>query len=220
MNLLCGFFAILINEPIISFFLLLIGIIFDFFDGFSARLLKVPSVFGKELDSLADMVSFGVVPGFLYYHHVLKGSEEMGFIYVLKLFTATLVPILASLRLAKFNTKDSGKIGFAGLPSSAAALMIISIPFLAAKNNQFMLQLLSYDFFIFGVPILFGLLMVTNLPMFNFKSFKGGIKKNAIQFIYIISLIPVIYSLKWFAIPVSILWYIAFSITTIPFWRK
>lgn len=135
MNLLCGFLAILINDLIWSFYLVLIGIAFDFVDGLSARLLKVPSLFGKELDSLADMVSFGVVPGFLYYHHVLGGNDSPSLLFSLKLFIATLIPVLAAIRLAKFNVADSGKVGFEGLPSSAAALVIISIPFIIAQEN-------------------------------------------------------------------------------------
>ena len=84
------------------------------------------------------MVSFGVAPGLLYYHHVLRGNEEEGSTFVLYLVVATLIPVLAGLRLAKFNVKDSGKIGFAGLPSSAAALMIVSIPFLVADYDPSM----------------------------------------------------------------------------------
>jgi len=168
MNLLAGFFAILINDPITSFYLILIGIAFDFVDGLSARLLKVPSAFGKELDSLADMVSFGVAPGFLYYHHVLRGNEASGSVFVLYLLVATLIPILAGLRLAKFNVKDSGKIGFAGLPSSAAALMIISVPFLLANYNRWIDMAIDYEWVKVGVPMVFALLMVTNIPMFNF----------------------------------------------------
>ena len=220
MNLLCGFIAILINDPIISFYLVLIGIAFDFVDGFSARALKVPSLFGKELDSLADMVSFGVVPGFLYYHHVLKNDTDEGFFFIIKLLVATLIPILAGLRLAKFNVKDSNKIGFAGLPSSGAALLVISIPFLVEIKHPFFIQLINNDFIVVSLPVVMALLMVTNIPMFNFKNFAGGIKGNIIQFIYVITLIPMILFLKWGALPISIFWYIILSVITIPIWRK
>ena len=220
MNLLCGFIAILINEPIISFYLVLIGIAFDFVDGFSARTLKVPSLFGKELDSLADMVSFGVVPGFLYYHHILKNDSDEGFYFILKLLIATLIPILAGLRLAKFNVKDGGKIGFAGLPSSAAALFIISIPFLIAKEHPFFLQLMDNEMIPLFLPLPFALLMVTDVPMFNFKSFAAGVKGNLIQIIYVITLIPIGLFMGWGALSISIFWYIILSVITIPIWRK
>jgi len=220
MNLLCGFFAILINEPITSFYFVLVGIAFDFVDGFSARVLKVPSAFGKELDSLADMVSFGVVPGFLYYHHILKNDLDEGFYWILKLFIATLIPVLAGLRLAKFNVKDSGKIGFSGLPSSAAALLIISIPFLIAKQNVFFLQLLNNELLSVILPIPVALLMVTNVPMFNFKSFASGIKGNIVQLFYTLTLIPIAIFMGLAALPISIFWYILLSVFTIPIWKK
>lgn len=220
MNLLCGFFAILINEPIISFYLVLIGIAFDFVDGFSARVLKVPSLFGKELDSLADMVSFGVVPGFLYYHHILKQDGDETFYFILKLIIATLIPILAGLRLAKFNVKDGSKIGFAGLPSSAAALFIISIPFLQANQHEFVLQLVQDKTISLILPLPFALLMVTNIPMFNFKSFKSGIKGNIIQLIYLITTLSIIPFASWSTLPISIFWYIVLSVITIPVWKR
>ncbi len=220
MNLLCGFVAILINEPIISFYLVLIGIAFDFVVGFSARMLRVPSLFGKELDSLADMVSFGVVPGFLYYHHILKDGLDTGGLFYLKLGVATLIPILASLRLAKFNVKDSGKIGFSGLPSSAAALGIICIPFLVAKGELFFIRIIEQEWMVMAYPLILSLLMVTSLPMFNFKSLKAGIKGNIIQILYVLSLIPLALWLGWSALPLSILWYVVLSLITAPVWRK
>ena len=90
MNLLCGFWAILINDPVISFYYVLVAIVFDFFDGLSARALKVQSMFGAELDSLADMVTFGVVPGFLFYHHVLLDPADSTAIMFAKMLLATL----------------------------------------------------------------------------------------------------------------------------------
>lgn len=229
MNLLCGFLAILINDPIGSFYLVLVGIAFDFVDGLSARLLKVPSLFGKELDSLADMVSFGVVPGFLYYHHVLASDDSPSLLFSLKLFVATLIPILAALRLAKFNVKDGGKIGFEGLPSSAAALAIISIPFIIAQENNsaFLTKIievyLDSNLLSLGIPFLFAILMVTKLPMFNFKSFTGGIKGNWVQLLYVLSLVSmgIIFSETiWLCIPLSIIWYVILSLITVPFWKK
>lgn len=224
MNLLCGFIAILVNDPIISFYLVLVGIAFDFVDGLSARLLKVPSLFGKELDSLADMVSFGVVPGFLYYQHVLVPVETSGSLYFINLLVATLIPVCAALRLAKFNVEDSGKVGFAGLPSSAAALAIISIPFIIAQSDHsWVLSFQSSVVLPLLFPLFFSILMVTNLPMFNFKSFKGGLKGNWVQLVYVVSVLclPFLFTdFIWLSIPVSILWYVIWSLVTVPFWRK
>lgn len=223
MNLLCGFWAILINDPILSFYLVLIGIAFDFVDGFSARALKVPSQFGKELDSLADMVTFGVVPGFLFYHHVLKSDTDEGLFMLLNLLIATLVPVFAGLRLAKFNVKDSGKIGFAGfagLPSSAAALAIIAVPFVMSLETPLGSYFNQNQQWLFFVPLFFSILMVTDVPMFNFKSFKAGIKGNLIQLIYVATLIPIALVLRWDGLIISILWYIVLSVLSIKIWRK
>lgn len=224
MNLLCGFLSLLINEPITSFYLILIAIAFDFVDGLSARLLKVPSAFGKELDSLADMVSFGVAPGFLYYHHVFTLQASSGLLSSLEYFIATLIPVLAALRLAKFNVKDGGKIGFEGLPSSAAALAIISIPFLMAQENTIIWQIAdSSIFYAFIFPLIMALLMVSKLPMFNFKQLGKGLQANGIQLIYLLSIILLAIVFKdniFILMPVAIIWYILLSLLTVKIWKK
>lgn len=224
MNLLCGFLSLLINEPITSFYLILIAIAFDFVDGLSARLLKVPSAFGKELDSLADMVSFGVAPGFLYYHHVFALDISIGLLSSLEYFIATLIPVLAALRLAKFNVKDGGKIGFEGLPSSAAALAIISIPFLMAQENTIIWQIADSSIvYAFIFPLIMALLMVSKLPMFNFKQLGKGLQANSIQLMYLLSIILLAIVFKdniFILMPVAIIWYILLSLLTVKIWKK
>lgn len=223
LNLLCGFVAILINEPEASFYLILVAIAFDFVDGLSARMLKVPSAFGKELDSLADMVSFGVVPGFLYYHHALLLMETNSSFYFIQLFVATLIPVCAALRLAKFNVSSSNTIGFEGMPSSAAALAIISIPFILSQNKIDLISFQASNILLFAFPLLFSILMVTKLPMFNFKNLKGGLKSNWVQLVYVVSVLalPFLFSdFFWLSVPISIIWYAVFSLLTVPFWKK
>jgi CDP-diacylglycerol---serine O-phosphatidyltransferase len=207
MNLLCGFWAILINDPVISFYYVLVAIAFDFVDGLSARALKVQSLFGKELDSLADMVTFGVVPGFLYYHHMLQNDLDDTAIMFGKMLLATLIPVCAGLRLAKFNVKDSGKKGFVGLPSSASALMIISLPFLGETWTD-----LVGSWSVLIIPIVFSLLMVSSFPMFNLKGLNLGLKANIYPLIYGITLLPMIYFFGWLTLPLSLLWYLLLSI--------
>lgn len=207
MNLLCGFWAILINDAVVSFYFVLVAIVFDFFDGLSARALKVQSMFGAELDSLADMVTFGVVPGFLYYHHVLSDPTDSMLLMFGKMLLATFIPVCAGLRLAKFNVQDSGKKGFVGLPSSAAALMIISIPFLGSEWNA-----IAPDWSQYAVPILFSLLMVSNMPMFSLKGLELGWKANIYPLVYTVTLLPAVFMFGWLTLPVSILWYLVLSI--------
>ncbi len=207
LNLLCGFWAILVNDPQLSFYLVLVAIGFDFVDGLSARALKVQSLFGKELDSLADMVTFGVVPGFLYYHHVLQPLADGTLASVGLMLLATLVPVCAGLRLAKFNVKDSGKKEFSGMPSSAAALMIVSIPYLGLEWVSW-----TGNWPLIALPLVFSLLMVSKLRMFSLKNLNGGWKANLFPIIYALGMLPLIFLLGSYALPVSILWYLMLSL--------
>lgn len=211
MNLLCGFWALLINDPMYSFYLILIAITFDFIDGLSARALKVQSIFGKELDSLADMVSFGVVPGYIYYHHIFGNANNSGISYIVELLIATIIPICVGLRLAKFNVKDSGKKYFSGLPSSAGAFFLISIPFLNALNYWTTERFENYNIIFLILPVLISLLMVSKIPMFSFKNVNGGIRKNIIQILFLASLVIGAISFKLLILPMSILLYIILS---------
>jgi CDP-diacylglycerol--serine O-phosphatidyltransferase len=123
-----------------------------------------------------------------------------------KMLLATLIPVCAGLRLAKFNVKDSGKMGFVGMPSSASALMVISIPFL--REDWFSI---AGDWTRYFVPIIFSLLMVSNLPMFSLKGLNLGWKPNIYPIIYAVTLLPAIFFLGWMARPFSIIWYLALS---------
>jgi CDP-diacylglycerol--serine O-phosphatidyltransferase len=209
-NLLCGFWAILVNDPFYSFFLIMVGICFDFMDGLTARALKVQSLFGKEFDSMADMVSFGVVPGFLFYHHIISPFENPSFSFFGGLLAATLIPICAGLRLAKFNVHDGDKKYFSGLPSSAAAFFVISLIFMKSIRQD--ISMLENPILVVVLPLLVSLLMVTKVPMFGLKDMKGGLKRNMSVIIYIILSIPLIFLVKWYYLPISIILYIMISI--------
>lgn len=207
LNLLCGFWALLVNDATTSFYLVLIAIGFDFVDGLSARALKVQSLFGKELDSLADMVTFGVVPGFLYYHHILQPFDTGMTSMLAHFFLATLVPVCAGLRLAKFNVKDSGKKEFSGLPSSAAALMIISVPFV---GTEFLPE--GWWWIVYLIPLVFSILMVSTMRMFSLKNLTAGWKANIFPIVYALGLIPMVILIGKVAIPLAVIWYLVLSI--------
>ena len=120
MNLLCGVMGVIFTlkgRPDIGFLLMIGGAVFDFFDGLAARLLKASSGIGKELDSLADMVSFGVLPSLMLFG--LGGSS----VPVLK-YLPLILAVFSALRLAKFNLDERQHEGFIGLPTPAAALII------------------------------------------------------------------------------------------------
>ena len=148
-----------------AFIFILLAACFDFLDGFIARLLKSHSPIGAQLDSLADVVSFGLAPGFIVYLFLSSSSVEVPYCSNIK-FIAFLIPIFAALRLAKFNIDKRQTSSFLGLPVPANGLfwgtLIPSIP-LMESNHTF------YTFFVVILLIIFCLLMVSELPMYSLK---------------------------------------------------
>ena len=146
LNLISGFFAIIFassGDIVTASWLILVAMIFDFLDGFSARLLKAYSAIGKELDSLADVVSFGVAPGLIMYH-LLRNSLSLNAPLnadlnsvntLLLLLISALMPVCGALRLAIFNVDSTQTKTFKGLPIPANALAVISVV-IAGHNSQ------------------------------------------------------------------------------------
>lgn len=132
-NLFCGILAIKVGfseHYYLAGFFVIFGAIFDFFDGFAARLLKVQGEMGKQLDSLADMVTFGVAPGVVMYSFlkIFFNDHYMSVFDIAPPFIAFLIPILSAVRLAKFNIDTNQSDKFIGLPTPANAIFFISIP--------------------------------------------------------------------------------------------
>ena len=135
-NLVCGMLAIINTEHgdiIAAAVYILIALVFDFFDGFAARKLNVQSPIGKDLDSLADMVTFGVVPGLLMLHQYksLHGfnSDMVGYV-------ALLIPVFSAIRLAKFNNDIRQKNSFIGLPTPANTILIVAVVLIAQISSS------------------------------------------------------------------------------------
>jgi len=192
-NLLCGFLAIIMlgkGEMVIASYLLILALFFDFMDGFAARILKVSSELGVQLDSLADMVSFGVAPGIIAYqflHIALFGHPYASYISLV----ALLIPLCAGLRLAKFNIDKSQSSRFLGIPTPANAMLYISMPLVLLQQNPWKLwssdplaSLLLNPYFLVILIVVFSLLMVSNLPLMamKFKSLRW--QENRIRFIF------------------------------------
>ena len=153
------------NHYIGAFYFILLAACFDFLDGFSARLLKAYSPLGAQLDSLADVISFGLAPGFMIYSFLFDSSAAVQFGAYIP-FCAFLIPVFAALRLAKFNVDSRQTSSFLGLPVPANALfwgaLIPSIPL--SENNY-----IFWTFFVVALVIIFSILMVSELPMFSLK---------------------------------------------------
>lgn len=201
-----GIIWVLDGQLFYGAYFVLIAAGFDFFDGFVARLLKVQSEIGKELDSLADVVSFGVLPGIILFVMVRDQSELSWLPYL-----TLIVPMLSAYRLAKFNLDSRQSDRFIGLPTPANALFISALPHLAMEM-EFIGGFLASPWVIVGIAWVFAILLISELPLIalKFKNFKIG--DNKMRFALIgIGLV----SFSWMqlaGIPLLILAYIALSI--------
>lgn len=193
-----------------------IAAIVDFFDGFVARLLKASSELGKQLDSLADVVSFGVAPGMIVYQFLRLSfaQQENGLdINILWLIPAFIIPCAGAYRLGRFNIDTEQSYGFKGVPIPAAGLFIAAFPLIYwFSNDEWVINLLRSKWFWYAIIGLISYLMVSTLPMLALK-FKGVNLKKMMPFIIvgIVSLIAAIL-LHWMAVPIGFFTYVIVSL--------
>jgi CDP-diacylglycerol---serine O-phosphatidyltransferase len=198
-----------------------ISAIFDFLDGFAARLLKVQSEMGKQLDSLADMVTFGVAPGIIMFVY-LNQSIAITWRGEYRLMTAIafLIPVCALFRLAKFNLDERQSDSFIGLPTPAMTIFFASLPLLVPVNDQALYSLnpnwaqtiILDPIFIISSIIVLSFLMVSELPLFSLKLKHLKIKGNEIRYIFLTISIILLATLFVWALPIIILLYIILSV--------
>ena len=193
-NLLSGCASILLTftgHLELAGLMIFVAAVFDFFDGFAARLLKAYSPLGAQLDSLCDVVSFGVAPSFIMYHYLNQVvSLELGSVNVAA-FAAFFLAVFAALRLAKFNIDDRQTTSFIGLPTPAMGIFVASLPFaLRHEALSFMGGLMTNPFFLFGVVALFSYLMVSEIPFFSLKVKNLKFKEN--KHLYLVALFAII----------------------------
>ena len=159
-NLFCGLVAIVFslnNNLYFAGTFIFFGAILDFFDGLSARLLKVSSEIGKQLDSMADMVTFGVAPGMIMFQMIkLSKIDENSYIA----YIGFIITIFSAIRLAKFNIDTKQTSSFIGLPTPAAAIFIASLPIISEYQN---IQFTNSNFFI-GISVILSILLISKLP--------------------------------------------------------
>ncbi len=186
---------------------ILIAAVFDFLDGMLARLLKAYSEMGKELDSLADVVSFGVLPSVIIYQLFLQSSHpNPSWIN----YTAFLIAIFSALRLAKFNIDTRQSENFIGLPTPANAILIASLPFIP-EQRVFLAALLENSLFLAGFSLSMGLLLVSEVHLISLK-FKGlGPRENSHRYILVFSSLILLLLLKFAAVPLIIILYFLIS---------
>ena len=229
-NLFCGLIALLFafqsDFEAVAFFVVL-GIVFDFFDGFLARLLKVSGELGKQLDSLADMITSGVVPGFIMYFLIYESiiSEAESLMNNIKLdglisfstsyysYFGLILALAACYRLAKFNIDTRQSDSFIGLPTPAMSLFVVSLPLIQKYSEiDFIVDLLSNNYFLFAITILLSYLMNANLSLLALKFKSYSWKGNEFRFVLIIASIVLLITTQFLAIPVIVMIYILLSV--------
>jgi CDP-diacylglycerol--serine O-phosphatidyltransferase len=197
---------------------LLIGLagVVDFLDGFVARLFKATSEMGEQLDSLADVVSFGVAPSMIIFQFLRMSfaSAEDGIeVSYLFLFPAFFIATAAAYRLAKFNIDKTQKTIFKGVPTPAVGLLIASFPLIYwYSNNELMIKLLLNKWFLYSVIISLCWLMVSNLSIMSLKFKDLNPKTNIHIYTLLIASIIFIFTLHWMAVPLIFISYIILSL--------
>lgn len=215
-NLFCGciasYWAFQGNYKLALLFIIL-GAVFDFFDGMTARLLHVSSPIGKELDSLADDVTFGLAPAAIVFS-LFKEVHYPAFlapIVDIMPYAAFLIAVFSALRLAKFNLDERQTSSFIGMPTPANALFWGS---LTVGANDFLTSTSFNAIYLLILVIIMSLLLVAELPMFSLKFKNLSWQQNKVSYIFLIVSIPllIIFQLSGFA--AVILWYIVLSVLT------
>jgi CDP-diacylglycerol--serine O-phosphatidyltransferase len=226
MNIFCGSVAVVFavrNQLELAALFMFLGIFFDFFDGLAARLLHVKSEMGLQLDSLADVITSGLVPGVVMFQ--LFNMAEFGgwnadsgsWVANLKLtalpFFGFLITLASAFRLAKFNLDEDQQSSFIGLPTPANALLIISLPLiLLYHNNDFLNAIILNQWFLIGITIVSCYLLNANIKLFALKFANWSFKDNALRYVFIIVSLVLLITMQYLAIPLIILFYISSSI--------
>lgn len=221
-NLLCGT-LIVVNAFQLQFinvaWLAVLALVFDFLDGTAARLLKVTSPMGKELDSFADMVSFGVAPAMVLYNYWENelfngaGVQLFGKPYLDDFvpFFPLLIAAFAGYRLAKFNISEQSNDYFQGLPTPALALACFALP-LAAEQYEWSNILLTHPAFIIFFSTLGGVLLVTNIKLFSLKIGSKNRSLNILRISLLVACIALLVSLHFVGAFLCLVVYILFSL--------
>lgn len=214
LNLLCGCAGIVMafqGNLIFAAYATVAAALFDFFDGLVARWLNTYSEIGKDLDSLADVISFGVLPSAIVYQLFLKAPQLGEISYYLN-FSAFLIAMFSALRLAKFNTDLRQSENFIGLPTPANALLIASLPQIITAGGTFLSAYILNPFFLFLFSLGSGMMLVMEVPLISLKFRNLDFRENLLRYILLISGLIFILIFKFAAVPIIIFTYIILSI--------
>lgn len=224
LNLFCGCIAVVfavMNQLEFAAIFVFLGIFFDFLDGFAARILNVKSEIGVQLDSLADMVTSGVVPGIVMFQ-LLNMAQKGGWnldllgmhtdVGLLPLF-GFIITLASAYRLAKFNVDEDQVSSFLGLPTPANTILILSLPLiLFYQNNETLNGIILNQWFLIGLTILSAYLLNSRIELFALKFKNWSFKDNGIKYLFLIGSLVLLLTMKFLAIPVIIIFYILASL--------
>ena len=233
LNLLCGCVAIMFavsGDLVSASFFAFAGIFLDFFDGLAARVLNAQSQVGLQLDSLADVVTSGVLPGVVMVQllsEALTGTSlDIGTIFSDTAnstsiesylpFIGLLIAVASGYRLAKFNVDTRQTTSFIGLPVPANTLLILSLPLiLSFQAGQQITEIILTPWFLIIITLVSCVLLNAEIPLFGLKFKTWNFKDNAVRYLFLIASILLLVVLKFIAIPIIIFSYILVSL----FWK-
>ena len=216
-NLVSGCLSILFlteGMPVKAAFMIFVAGLFDFLDGFAARLLKAHSPIGADLDSLSDVVSFGVAPGFIMCW-LMDRAADLPSLSLLDIdvlpCVAFMLPVFSAIRLAKFNIDDTQTTTFRGIPAPGMAIFIASLPLALSQAGHLTDGALGY-WACLGITIIFSFMMVSHLRFFSFKMKSAKWKGNEIRWIFLIVAIVGFAIFRFLALPFVMMVYVLISI--------
>jgi len=209
-NLTLGLTAIFIglisSNIILSSWLILAGVLFDFLDGKVARFFQIDTEYGKQLDSFADMVTFGIGPSVIIFILISEQDVNLAFI-------AFIIPIFSALRLTKYNIDSKQGNYFVGLTTTTNAILFSSIPLIREYNDiEILNNLINNKYFLIIITIIFSYLLVSRIETFSLKFNNSNKFGKKIKIIFLILIIILALSLKFLSIPIIIFFYMLLSI--------
>jgi CDP-diacylglycerol--serine O-phosphatidyltransferase len=228
LNLFCGTIAVLFaveGNLFMAAVFVILGIVFDFFDGFAARILDVKSELGLQLDSLADMVTSGVVPGIVLFKLFEKSLGNFPYSYDFTVkdwdtgitsivpLVGLLVTLASCYRLANFNIDSRQTESFIGLPVPANTLFILSLPMILLTNDvTWVNDLILNPWFLIGLTLFSCYMLNAEIPLFSLKMKTYGFKENAVKYVFLIISVIMLILLQFMAIPLIIVLYVLISL--------
>jgi CDP-diacylglycerol--serine O-phosphatidyltransferase len=217
LNLLCGCIAMVFvtnSDFEMAFYFVCLGIFLDFFDGFFARLLKVSGPLGLELDSLADMVTSGFVPGYVMFFMLSNSQHEISSHFMMP-YIGFIITMGSCYRLAVFNIDTRQTNSFIGLPTPANALFILSLPLVIKYSDSiFVLEILTNQWVLVVITLFSAYILNAEIPLFSLKIKKFNLKDNALQIVFLLLSFLLLFFFQFAGIPLVIIGYVLLSIVS------